>query len=168
MPLLLIIAAAACSYREHHAKQAHGKHLLSSQCSNRCSLQPADQPLAAAACLGSPCVLLGLCLCKGNYRLYVGHLDSVADLCLVPCCSAGAVLDLAKILPTRFKSGQLVCPNSSAVCPTLGCRDACRNGYCWQGKCYCHLEFTGAGCSQSLVPSLVSSRAWQSLPAPRG
>lgn len=26
-----------------------------------------------------------------------------------------------------------------------------------QGRCYCHLEFTGPSCSQSLVPSLWAS-----------
>jgi hypothetical protein len=47
-------------------------------------------------------------------------------------CSPGAVLDLAKLLPGQFKSGQVVCPIAQKVCPTLGCSGGCANGYCWQ------------------------------------
>lgn len=46
--------------------------------------------------------------------------------------SPGAVLDLAKLLPGQFKSGQVVCPMAQKVCPTLGCSGGCANGYCWQ------------------------------------
>lgn len=90
-----------------------------------------------------------------------------AFVCLPPC-STGAVLDLPKLLPTKIKTGQLTCPTARSVCPTLGCREACSNGYCWQGKCYCHMEFTGPGCSQSLVPSLVAQKAAQTLPSGQG
>lgn len=51
---------------------------------------------------------------------------------ILVCCAAGAVLDLPKLLPGSFKSGQLVCPEARKVCPTLGCAGGCANGYCWQ------------------------------------
>lgn len=47
----------------------------------------------------------------------------------------GAVLDLPKLLPGSFKSGQLVCPEARKVCPTLGCAGGCANGYCWEVRC---------------------------------
>lgn len=48
------------------------------------------------------------------------------------CLILGAVLDLPKLLPGKFKSGQVVCPMARKVCPTLGCSGSCSNGYCWQ------------------------------------
>ena len=77
------------------------------------------------------------------------------------------MLDLPKLLPSKFKSGQLVCPQASTVCPTLGCKAACNNGYCWKGRCFCHMEFTGRDCSQSLVPGMVPA-AQTSVPSDAG
>ncbi|WIA42317.1 hypothetical protein OEZ86_008331 [Tetradesmus obliquus] len=89
--------------------------------------------------------------------------DGKRDVVKLPC-SDGAVLDLPKLLPSKFKRGQITCPAAASVCPTLGCPQGCSNGYCWQGKCYCHLEFTGPGCSQSLVPLPLAGKVAQSLP----
>eukprot|EP00877_Chromochloris_zofingiensis_P000295 jgi/Chrzof1/10266/Cz04g34240.t1 len=66
-------------------------------------------------------------------------------------CPSGSIVDLAAKLPGVFSAGKLQCPNSSIVCPTLGC-GPCNNGYCWKGKCQCLLEYVGASCNESLIP----------------
>eukprot|EP00878_Enallax_costatus_P003097 GHUV01003296.1.p1 GENE.GHUV01003296.1~~GHUV01003296.1.p1 ORF type:complete len:484 (+),score=96.88 GHUV01003296.1:3288-4739(+) len=118
----------------------------------------------SAVCMETACDKSGKLLVLLRVPGSSGKMDTVK----LQCSGDGAILDLAKLLPTKFKSGQITCPNANTVCPTLDCKEACSNGYCWQSRCYCHMEFTGPGCSQSLVPSLVASNSGQSLPASSG
>jgi hypothetical protein len=74
----------------------------------------------------------------------------------------GATLDLARLLPGVFARGTLTCPAARSMCPTLGCAGGCGGrGYCWAGRCACHLEYAGPGCGQSLVPQLPPAGNWR-------
>lgn len=71
-------------------------------------------------------------------------------------CRSGSVVDLVKLTSSRYTLGKVVCPDNAVVCGTLsaackGCSS--KGGYCARGKCYCHMEYTGANCQNSLVPA---------------
>jgi hypothetical protein len=38
------------------------------------------------------------------------------------------------------------------VCPQLSCKAPCVNGQCFNGRCICDMEYTGASCEKNLVP----------------
>lgn len=65
------------------------------------------------------------------------------------------MLDLPKLLPGSFKSGQLVCPEARKVCPTLGCAGGCANGYCWEVRCLAGLLQPGCCVHCMLNPSVA-------------
>lgn len=98
----------------------------------------------------------------GHGRARSGHPTGTAPFTLLPstCCllptrlaSPGGTVDLATALPGRgFVSGILRCPQNDVVCPQLGCKVACVNGQCHNGRCVCAMAFTGERCEKSLVP----------------
>lgn len=129
--------------------------------SSRCFNAP-QRLCTTAGCSGDSAVaaMCAAASCDGAGRLFV-ELKSAGGKAQKLPCKDGATLNLPQLLPGVFKSGQIICPPASKVCPTLGCVDGCLNGYCWQGRCHCHLEFTGASCTQSLVPKLAAQANWR-------
>ncbi|KXZ43308.1 hypothetical protein GPECTOR_95g697 [Gonium pectorale] len=70
-------------------------------------------------------------------------------------CPAGQYLSLPALLPGRYTSGRIgPCPPASALCATQSCPAAACNpagGDCFNGRCYCHLAYTGADCGYNLI-----------------
>ena len=61
-------------------------------------------------------------------------------------CPSGKTIDLAQVLPSKFKQGSVgPCPDNNATCGSLACGPSCAvGGVCRGGDCFCNLQFTGA------------------------
>ena len=70
-------------------------------------------------------------------------------------CPAGQYLNLASLLPSRYRAGRIgPCPPAASLCATQSCPAAsCTpgGGDCLNGQCYCRLAFTGPSCSVNLI-----------------
>ncbi|WIA38893.1 hypothetical protein OEZ86_002166 [Tetradesmus obliquus] len=134
-------AAAACVKA---ALSAQGASLLASL---------AGSSATSAACTASP-VLCFSSNCDRQGRLWIGA-SLPGGRRLSFACPSRSVVDLSRALPGSYLLGFLQCPSNALVCEALGCSGcSASGGYCSRGRCYCHMERYGKGCSQSLVPRL--------------
>jgi hypothetical protein len=70
-------------------------------------------------------------------------------------CPSGKTVDLSKVLAGRYLLGVLQCPSNQLVCETMGCGECSPSGgFCSRGACHCHMERSGSGCKDTLVPQL--------------
>lgn len=60
----------------------------------------------------------------------------------------------SQALPNQFQKGTIgPCPDNKAYCDSLSCGESCTvGGTCYNGKCYCNLEYTSEGCAKKLTP----------------
>jgi hypothetical protein len=108
---------------------------------------------STAACTASP-VLCFSSNCNRQGRLLIGAALPGGRRVSFACPSR-SVVDLSRALPGSYLLGFLQCPSNALVCESMGCGDCSGSGgYCSRGRCYCHMERYGKGCSQSLVPRL--------------
>ncbi|WIA18595.1 hypothetical protein OEZ85_010035 [Tetradesmus obliquus] len=129
---------------EDAALSAQGASLLASL---------AGSSAASAACTASP-VLCFSSNCDRQGRLWIGA-SLPGGRRLSFACPSRSVVDLSRALPGSYLLGFLQCPSNALVCEALGCSGcSASGGYCSRGRCYCHMERYGKGCSQSLVPRL--------------
>jgi hypothetical protein len=126
------------------ALSAQGASLLASLASSSSS---------SAACTASP-VLCFSSNCDRQGRLWIGA-SLPGGRRVSFACPSRSVVDLSRALPGAYLLGFLQCPSNALVCESMGCGQcSASGGYCSRGRCYCHMERYGKGCSQSLVPRL--------------
>ncbi|KAF6253662.1 hypothetical protein COO60DRAFT_396536 [Scenedesmus sp. NREL 46B-D3] len=133
------------------ALSAQGASLLASLANSSSSSSSSGSN--TAACTASP-VLCFSSNCDREGRLWIGaSLPGGKHVSFA--CPSRAVVDLSRALPGSYLLGFLQCPSNALVCESMGCGQcSASGGYCSKGRCYCHMERYGKGCSQSLVPRL--------------
>jgi hypothetical protein len=108
---------------------------------------------STAACTASP-VLCFSSNCDRQGRLWIGA-TLPGGRRVSFACPSRSVVDLSRALRGSYLLGFLQCPSNALVCESMGCGQcSASSGYCSRGRCYCHMERYGKGCSQSLVPRL--------------